>query len=161
MNDSEKEDRPGLQELIPPHLVELFEKMDEPKEEDPSRWAPSEVLALYLRYAYAVSALPHLGDPEWEEAREVIEDLLFSRDLLQEWIDRFGEEGLMRIGKEFSVPLQPLEELDEELLHHYLTSQAGKEFIDEEYELFREDLSPPEEAMWWWLDRLARQRRMN
>jgi hypothetical protein len=141
--------------------VELFEKIEEPKEDDPRRWTPPEVLALYLRYAYAVSALPHLGDPEWEEAREVIEDLLFLRDLLKEWVDLFGEEALFQIGEEFSLPLQALDELDEELFQHYLTSSEGKEFLEGEYALFREDLSPPREAIWWWLDRLAQERRLN
>lgn len=147
--------------IVPPHLEELFHKIQEPEDDDPRRWTPPEIIALYLRYAYAVNALPHLGDPEWEEAREVIEDLLFCRDLLKEWLDIFGEEALFQIGKEFALTLQPLEELDEELLNHYLHTPSGKAFLDEEYGLFRDDLSPPRDAIWWWCDRLAQDRKLH
>lgn len=146
---------------LPPHLMELFEKMEEPQDEDPRRWTPPEVLALYLRYAYAVSALPHLGEPEWEEAQDVLEDILFCRDLLKEWTDLFGEEALLALGKEFSLEMEPLESLDEELFHHYLYNSRGRAFLTEEYEMFRDDLSPPRDAIWWWFDRLEKERRMH
>jgi len=122
--------------------------------DDPEEWRISEVLALYIRYAYSVETLPHLESPQWEFARDLVEETLFVRDLLEDWIEIYSLDSLHLLSKEYSLNLPPLSELDDRLFDLYANNTFVRSFLDEEYRLFREEVEPPDRYRWWWFDRL-------
>ena len=144
MTDHEHENQPD----IPPLLADARE----PESDDPRKWTPPEVVGLALMYAYGIEVLTHLHHPQWREMRYLAEDLLFNRDLLQDWIDLHGPDALEYL-IETELPDLPLvEESDERLQELYVEAGDVRQFLDTEYKQFRDDVDPPREHRWWWLD---------
>ena len=90
--------------------------------------------------------------PEWQVAAEVMEEILFIRDLLAEWLDRFGEEALEEVLPDELADLPFPEEVDERLATLYRENADVRQHLDEEYKRFRDDIAPPRDHVWWWLD---------
>lgn len=139
-------------DAVSPTVLAILEEAAEPESEDPRTWEPPQVLALAVRYAFAVEALPKRSLPEWDEASAMAEEILFLRDLIEEWLCVFGEEALedLLVGdfNEIALP----SEADERLEQLYLTDPGVRDYLHQEYNRFRSAIEPPRSARWWWLD---------
>jgi len=78
------------------HVVAL-QDLQEPESEDPKQWTPPELAGLALMYGYGVDALLRMDRPGWAEQAHLSHDILFNRDMLQEWLDLFDDEAFEEI----------------------------------------------------------------
>ncbi len=129
-----------------------WQSFEAPSDDDPGKWTPPEVTALVLQYGFAVEALPNRDNPEWSSSAEIIDDILFTRDLLQEWLDRFEEDALDEILPDELADIPFPSESDQRLEDLYRENRRVREILDGDYVRFRDDVQPDRRNRWWWLD---------
>lgn len=133
-------------------LLSALRDAREPESDDPAEWTPPEVLGLVLMYAYGVEALTKRGQPGWSDLAYLCDDTLFNRDLLEAWLERFGEDAMETL-IEAEAPDLPLpSETDLVLERLYVQNGEVRAFLEREYAQFRDEVDPPREHRWWWFD---------